>query len=207
LKENGDSALSYSGIKTIGISNNVENVRNHCSCWCKSLYEIVFESNSKLKQIDDYTFFNSGIKIIQIPKNVDNIGKKCFCYCESLCELVFESDSKSKEIQLRTISMSQTSKPREATSVATIIPNVAFLNLRRTSLCDVIFKSDSKLKEIDDSGIQESHIREDESFNLHTLATKGRVENKMGNDKTQLKKCPIYNFKTQADERIMTLCG
>jgi hypothetical protein len=40
--------------------------------WCKSLYEVVFEPDSKLKEIDDYTFSYSGMKTIRIRKSTRN---------------------------------------------------------------------------------------------------------------------------------------
>jgi hypothetical protein len=51
LKEIGDSAFSKSGIKSIRIPNNVEKIGNWCFFACESLYEVVFESDSKLKEI------------------------------------------------------------------------------------------------------------------------------------------------------------
>jgi hypothetical protein len=59
---------------------------------------VVFESESKLKQIGDYAFYDSGIKSIRIPNNVKNIGKDCFCGCKSLSKVTFEG-SPSIEFQ------------------------------------------------------------------------------------------------------------
>jgi hypothetical protein len=54
------------------------------------IYEVVFESDSKLKEIGDFAFHNSGIKTIRIPNNVENIGKQCFECCYGLFEITFE---------------------------------------------------------------------------------------------------------------------
>jgi hypothetical protein len=43
LKEIGDSAFSYSGIKTIRIQSSVENIENEYFYECKSLSEVMFE--------------------------------------------------------------------------------------------------------------------------------------------------------------------
>jgi hypothetical protein len=98
MKEIDDSAFSDSGIKIIGIPNNVENIGNKCFYECRSLCEIVFESDSKLKEIGDSAFRDLGIKIIPIPNHVEKIGNECFYEGESPCEVVFERDSKFKEI-------------------------------------------------------------------------------------------------------------
>jgi hypothetical protein len=59
---------------------------------------IVFDPDSKIREIVSYTFSNSGIRAIRIPNNVEKIGKCCFCRCKSLYEVVFESNYKLKEI-------------------------------------------------------------------------------------------------------------
>jgi hypothetical protein len=69
-----------------------------CFYKCKSLSEVKFESNSKLKEIGEFTFYKCGIRSIEIPNNVERIGGGCFFKCCSLCEVIFESGSKLSEI-------------------------------------------------------------------------------------------------------------
>jgi hypothetical protein len=106
VKDIGDWAFSYSGIQSVRISNNVENIGKECFYKCKSLCEVVFESDSKLKEIDGSTFYYSGIKTIRIPSNIEYIGEYCFYKCKFLGEIVFESDSKLKGIDNRAFSCS-----------------------------------------------------------------------------------------------------
>jgi hypothetical protein len=65
---------------------------------CESLRQIIFESDSKLKEFGDSAFCLSGIKSIRIPNNVERIGSGCFCCCQSLYEVTFGLDSKLKQI-------------------------------------------------------------------------------------------------------------
>jgi hypothetical protein len=51
VKEIGNSAFLNSGIKSIRIPTNVENIGKECFYYCKPLCELVFESDSKLKEI------------------------------------------------------------------------------------------------------------------------------------------------------------
>jgi hypothetical protein len=70
-----------------------------CFCECKSLNEVIFESESKLKEIGQSAFRDSGLSgSIRIPNSVEKLGPRCFCGCRDLCEVIFESRSKLKEI-------------------------------------------------------------------------------------------------------------
>jgi hypothetical protein len=86
------------GIKPIQIPSSVEIIGEACFQGCESLYGVVFEWDSKLKEIGDAAFSNSGIRSIRIPNNVEHIEARCFYECNSLCEVVFETDSKLKKI-------------------------------------------------------------------------------------------------------------
>jgi hypothetical protein len=83
-------AFAYSRLLMIRIPSNVEMFGKYCFSECKSLCEVVFESNSKLREIDDLALSSSGIKTIRIPSNVEMFGKHCFSGCKSLYEVVFE---------------------------------------------------------------------------------------------------------------------
>jgi predicted metal-binding protein len=99
LKTDGNILIRYFGKSNrIFIKNFFEIISGGCFRGCNYLCEVVFESDSKLKQIGDCAFYHSGIKSIRIPNNVEKIENNCFSMCESLCEIVFESESKLKEI-------------------------------------------------------------------------------------------------------------
>jgi hypothetical protein len=76
----------------------VEALFTLCFLKCNSLTEVIFESESKLKEMGKRAFSWSGLKSIRIPNNVEKLGDGCFCNCESLSEVIFESESKLKEI-------------------------------------------------------------------------------------------------------------
>jgi hypothetical protein len=64
-------------LSIICIPNNVESLGNLCFCECFGLHEIVFESDSRLKEIGNSAFSSLGIESIEIPSNVEYIGDKC----------------------------------------------------------------------------------------------------------------------------------
>jgi hypothetical protein len=89
LREIGENAFYYSGLKSIQIPKNVEKIDECCFYGCESLCEVTFESLSELKEIGENAFACSGVKSIQIPRNVEWIHGNCFHRC-SLCEVMFE---------------------------------------------------------------------------------------------------------------------
>jgi hypothetical protein len=69
-------------------------IGEECFCECRSLCEITFESESRLRGIEKGAFSRSGVKRIQIPSSVGFIGKECFRGCRSLREVIFEGEVK-----------------------------------------------------------------------------------------------------------------
>jgi hypothetical protein len=98
LKEIGKSAFKKCGIKSIGIPSSIELIREECFYHCESLYEVAFESYSKLKEICSHAFSRCAINSIRIPGNVEVIGEECFYECEFLSEVTFEPGSRLREI-------------------------------------------------------------------------------------------------------------
>jgi hypothetical protein len=153
---NGNVLIGYFGNSSrVLIKNFIEHISARCSCGCKSVCEVVFESGSKLKSIGDSAFLHSRIKVIRIPNNVENIGKQCFSCSQSLCEVVFESESKLKEIGDSAFSGSGIKTIRIPGSVEEIGPNCFYFcrNL------EIVFESESKLKEIGQMVFFHSGIR------------------------------------------------
>jgi hypothetical protein len=102
MREIGKYAFSgFAGgcpIQSIRIPNNVEVIGEWCFSWCESLCDITFDSDSKLREIGEKTFYRCPIQSIQIPMNVEVIGDECFSQCNSLREVSFDSGSKLKEL-------------------------------------------------------------------------------------------------------------
>jgi hypothetical protein len=56
----------------------------------KDCIALAFEHGSKLKKIEENTFYRSNLTSVFIPASVQFIGKSCFCWCVHLCFVVFE---------------------------------------------------------------------------------------------------------------------
>jgi hypothetical protein len=83
----------WNGIKIV-IPSNVEMIMESCFGECGRLSQVVFESDSELRTIQDSAFSMSGIISIRIPDTVEEIGPSVFRRCSSLCSVDFESNSK-----------------------------------------------------------------------------------------------------------------
>jgi hypothetical protein len=99
LTEIGHSAFFDSAIKSIRIPSGIEGIGRGCFSRCKSLCGVIFELDSKLKEIGPCAFvFWCEVESIRIPRNVEMIGEACYFFSLSLCEVAFESGSKLKAI-------------------------------------------------------------------------------------------------------------
>jgi hypothetical protein len=62
---------------------------------CESLSSLMFESGSRLKEIDAWAFAGcSSLQTICIPESTEVIGRNCFDRCTSLSSVTFESSSR-----------------------------------------------------------------------------------------------------------------
>jgi hypothetical protein len=75
------SAFDWCNMVMISIPSNVANIERGCFRDCKSLCEIVFESDSKLKQIGSFALRDSGLRMVRISSSVENTESGCFEYC------------------------------------------------------------------------------------------------------------------------------
>jgi hypothetical protein len=85
---------------TIWIPNNVEEIGSDCFHVYKALCEVVFESESKLKEIGNSAFRiseNSAIKTIRILNSVEKIGDACFYKCDYLKVIEDERQEDDRE--------------------------------------------------------------------------------------------------------------
>jgi hypothetical protein len=76
LKEIGESAFRYSGLKSIQIPKNVEKIDKDCFYGCKLLCEITFEGKPQSVR----TFLPSSLSILRVPVGMD---LSCFKVPES----------------------------------------------------------------------------------------------------------------------------
>lgn len=93
-------------LRTITIPSSVEEIGNSAFYGCSILKNVIFEKQSKLKQIlgvskaDKGAFQNcTGLKQIHIPASVEYIGSSTFKGCSSLEGVLFEVNSNLKELK------------------------------------------------------------------------------------------------------------
>ena len=97
LKRINNDLFYNSDIKSIIISDSVENIGNDAFYNCQSLESIIISDSVKnigsdsVKSIGNYAFWNcESLKSIVIPNSVKNIGYEAFAWCESLKSLTFK---------------------------------------------------------------------------------------------------------------------
>jgi hypothetical protein len=146
---------SWDGVKVF-IPNNIEKIKENCFSRCKSLSAVIFESESKMKEINKNAFRRSMLKSILIPSNVENLGDCCFYKCKSLRDIVFEKESKLRKVGERAFQKSKL----ESIHIPSNVENIGKMCFFRCeSLSRVTFESESKLKEIEDYGFWVSNLK------------------------------------------------
>jgi hypothetical protein len=56
---------------------------------CKTLLDVTFEEDCKVRVISMDAFYHSGLQSVTIPESVKEIEPGCFCRCLSLYEVTF----------------------------------------------------------------------------------------------------------------------
>jgi hypothetical protein len=85
-------AFCRSQLEWIDIPATVEEIGDSCFYECRSLTEVNFERDSRLKRIGEFAFAQTAIKTITIPRGVEVIPESCFRGCRFLMEVRFESE-------------------------------------------------------------------------------------------------------------------
>jgi hypothetical protein len=80
------------------IKRKVEVIGEYCFFGLKTFREIAFDSDSRLRRIEDLAFSKSSLEMIRFPASVETIGENCFCECGFLSKVTFERDCRLKEI-------------------------------------------------------------------------------------------------------------
>ena len=84
---------------SVAIPPSIKRIGKYSFQGCSSLIEIIFENESNLGLIDDYSFFCcTYLNKITIPKSVKTIGKSAFGDCISLINLKIEQPSELESI-------------------------------------------------------------------------------------------------------------
>lgn len=86
----GCGAFEYCvNLKSVTIGNGVTTIGHHAFYNSQNIEKIIFESGSKLTEIENYAFSKCrGIESIKIPESVTNMGAGVFTDCRGLKSLV-----------------------------------------------------------------------------------------------------------------------
>lgn len=82
-------AFKNTAISLIKIPSNIYSIGSSAFSWCKQLYNVNFDKDSKLDIVQDNTFEAcSELKVINLPKSLKTIGPNAFGYCSKLDSLI-----------------------------------------------------------------------------------------------------------------------
>jgi hypothetical protein len=95
----GHHAFFQTDIRSITIPKEVETIPPRCFQNCRSLSIVLFEDDSKLKEIEYEAFQYTIINKITIPKEVETIRARAFMCCCQLSKLEFAPGSELKRIE------------------------------------------------------------------------------------------------------------
>lgn len=85
-------AFCGSGIQSIEIPRNVENMDADAFAKCSNLRSVIFEKESKLTRIESFTFERcSNLSSIEIPTSITKIDVDAFDFCSSLSNIKIPS--------------------------------------------------------------------------------------------------------------------
>lgn len=143
-------------MENVNIPSSIEVISPNAFEYCKNLQQVAFSSLSKLRIIDDYSFFYSSIRSIIIPSSVTLIGKSCFAECRSLSYVSFSDQSKLETIGEYAFAHSSIVKI-EIPSSFLHIGKYAFYSCK--NLLKVSFSNNSKLQ-IDEGPFSYSSIED-----------------------------------------------
>ena len=142
-------------MENVIIPSSIEVISPNAFEYCKKLQQVAFSSLSKLRIIDDYSFFYSSIQSIIIPSSVTLLGKSCFTECRSLSYVFFPDQSKLEMISEYAFAYSSIVKIEIPSSVVHI-GKYAFYSCK--NLLKVSFSNNSKLQ-IDEGAFSCSSIK------------------------------------------------
>jgi hypothetical protein len=92
----------YFGVESIvNVNCSVEVI---CESCFSSLTGIInqstaFDSDSKLRRLEEQTFCERALRVIHLPASVEVICESCFSCCQSMTSVTFDSDSKLSRLE------------------------------------------------------------------------------------------------------------
>jgi hypothetical protein len=151
-------------LKKVIIPSNVELIGKSCFDSCRSLREISFENDSKLRETQDRVFYGTEIERFEIPSKCEVLsahsleGVKSFSICKENPFFVFEEEMLMCSDRKRLIRYFGSESRIVVKKEVEVIRKEAFYLLE--SLCEVLFEEGSRLRLIEDHGFYGSGLRE-----------------------------------------------
>ena len=85
LKRICKEAFKTSSIREISVPSGVEFVGESAFMYCRNLEKVIFEGESKIKDLEQYTFaYCNNLKTIVLPSKVQKLGQLIFVDCKEL---------------------------------------------------------------------------------------------------------------------------
>ena len=85
LKRICKEAFMTSSIREISVPSGVEFVGESAFMYCRNLEKVIFEGESKIKDLEQYTFaYCNNLKTIVLPSKVQKLGQLIFVDCKEL---------------------------------------------------------------------------------------------------------------------------
>jgi hypothetical protein len=151
------AAFSATSLKMFMVLSNVEVIGCLCFEGCKSLSEVIFEPQSRLRIMPESCFQGTCLRKVKIPRSVEVIEGKCFACIHALCEVTFESDSLLRKIGYGAFSRTSLEWICIPASVE-YIGSYCFLGCRRLKALE--FEPESKLEKIDHGAFSGTKVTE-----------------------------------------------
>ena len=148
----GVNAFAINKLTSLTIPASVETIGNR-AFRANQITAINFESNSKLKTIDQCAFYNNKLTSLTILASVETIGEAAFS-TNLLTTINFESNSKLKTIGYEAFESNKLTSLTIPASVETIGKRAFSSN----QLTTINFEPNSKLKTIDDYAFESNKL-------------------------------------------------
>lgn len=142
-----------SKLRYIHIPASVEIIGSNSFSFCINLSRITFANDSKLRIIEEYSFFGAPIKKIYFPKSVECIGIYAFTHC-MIERIYFPLDSCLEKIGEAAFFQNQLIEVIFPKSIKTIGINAFCMN---RYLKKIVFNKETQIKSYCDTAFDSSH--------------------------------------------------
>jgi hypothetical protein len=140
----GECCFFGTRLQSVYVSADVETIDEACFKDCP-LEEIIFDPNSRLREIRSNAFSGVKLRTIRIPASTEILGRQCFHKCARLEEVIFERNAGLRKIEEEAFRETGLKSVYIPSSVK-ILDRGCFRNCRQLSA--ITFDPESELSEI-----------------------------------------------------------